>query len=75
MADASCMLWFRRSTPGRGVPFGAQLARLDLGQGAGHLLVEPADSLYREIRALRIYEGASEVQKIIIARDVLRAAA
>ena len=29
------------------------------------------ESLYREIRALRIYEGASEVQKIVIARQVL----
>lgn len=27
------------------------------------------ESLYREIRALRIYEGASEVQKVIIARQ------
>ncbi|PZR00140.1 MAG: acyl-CoA dehydrogenase [Cereibacter sphaeroides] len=31
------------------------------------------ESLYREIRALRIYEGASDVQKIIIARAVLGA--
>jgi acyl-CoA dehydrogenase len=30
-----------------------------------------AESLYREIRALRIYEGASEVQKIVIAGQVL----
>jgi len=29
------------------------------------------ESLYREIRALRIYEGASEVQKIVIARQIL----
>jgi acyl-CoA dehydrogenase len=29
------------------------------------------ESLYREIRALRIYEGATEVQKLIIARDLL----
>lgn len=29
------------------------------------------ESLYREIRALRIYEGASDVQKVIIARAVL----
>lgn len=29
------------------------------------------ESLYREIRALRIYEGASEVQKVIIARQLL----
>ena len=32
-----------------------------------------AESLYREIRALRIYEGVSEVQKVIIAREMLRA--
>jgi acyl-CoA dehydrogenase len=29
------------------------------------------EELYREVRALRIYEGASEVQKLIIARQVL----
>jgi acyl-CoA dehydrogenase len=31
------------------------------------------EELYREIRALRIYEGASEVQKLVIARQVLGA--
>ena len=31
------------------------------------------EELYREIRALRIYEGASEVQKVVIARDLLKA--
>src|SRR3546814_18556363 len=31
----------------------------------------PVESLYREIRALRIYAGASEVQKVIIARHHL----
>jgi acyl-CoA dehydrogenase len=31
----------------------------------------PVESLYREIRALRIYEGASEVQKVVIARSHL----
>jgi acyl-CoA dehydrogenase len=30
------------------------------------------ESLYREIRALRIYEGASEVQQLIIARELLK---
>jgi acyl-CoA dehydrogenase len=29
------------------------------------------ESLYREIRALRIYEGASDVQRVVIARSVL----
>jgi acyl-CoA dehydrogenase len=32
------------------------------------------ESLYREIRALRIYEGATEVQQLIIGRDLLREA-
>ncbi|MES2834555.1 MAG: acyl-CoA dehydrogenase family protein [Pseudomonadota bacterium] len=40
-----------------------------LGVTAGH----PVERLYREIRALRIYEGASEVQKIVIARQALAA--
>lgn len=31
------------------------------------------ESLYREIRALRIYEGASDVQRVVIARQVLGA--
>ena len=33
------------------------------------------ESLYREIRALRIYEGASDVQKVVIARAVLEGGA
>jgi alkylation response protein AidB-like acyl-CoA dehydrogenase len=41
-----------------------------LGVTSGH----PAERLYREIRALRIYEGATEVQQLIIARELLREA-
>jgi len=37
--------------------------------GSGVTRGNIAESLYREIRALRIYEGASEVQKVIIARQ------
>jgi len=33
---------------------------------------ETVERLYREIRSLRIYEGATEVQKLIIGREVLR---
>jgi acyl-CoA dehydrogenase len=39
-----------------------------LGVKAGH----PVERLYREVRALRIYEGATEVQKVIIARELLK---
>ena len=40
-----------------------------LGVRSGH----PVERLYREVRALRIYEGASEVQQLIIARQALAA--
>jgi acyl-CoA dehydrogenase len=33
------------------------------------------EELYREIRALRIYEGATEVQKVVIARELLKSRA
>jgi acyl-CoA dehydrogenase len=39
-----------------------------LGVRRGH----PVERLYREVRALRIYEGATEVQKLIIARELLK---
>lgn len=39
-----------------------------LGVRRGHIV----ESLYREVRALRIYEGATEVQKLIIARELLK---
>jgi len=41
--------------------------------GMGVTVGVPVEELYREIRALRIYEGASEVQKLVIARQVLHA--
>ncbi|MGA7066891.1 MAG: acyl-CoA dehydrogenase family protein [Pseudolabrys sp.] len=41
--------------------------------GDGVRSYHPVETLYREIRALRIYEGASDVQKIVIARSVLSA--
>ena len=40
--------------------------------GLGVVSGQEVECLYREIRALRIYEGASEVQKLIIARQVLK---
>lgn len=40
--------------------------------GAGVTKGVKVEELYRDIRALRIYEGASEVQRQIIARNLLR---
>jgi len=40
--------------------------------GRGVRTGEITEKLYREIRALRIYEGATEVQKLIVARELLK---
>jgi acyl-CoA dehydrogenase len=71
---------------GRGVTKEAAMAKLAATEGAqqvidaavqiwggrGVVSEEPVERLYREIRALRIYEGASEVQQLIIARELLK---
>ena len=48
-------------------------AAVQIFGGLGVVSGNPVERLYREIRALRIYEGASEVQKIVIARQALGA--
>jgi len=42
--------------------------------GLGVVSEQPVERLYREIRSLRIYEGATEVQLLIIARELLKEA-
>jgi acyl-CoA dehydrogenase len=49
-------------------------AAVQMFGGLGVVSEQPVERLYREIRALRIYEGASEVQQLIIARELLREA-
>jgi acyl-CoA dehydrogenase len=75
--------WLRDQ--GRGVTKEAAMAKLTATEtaqqvidsalqmfgGLGVVSGQPVESLYREIRALRIYEGASEVQQLIIARELL----
>jgi acyl-CoA dehydrogenase len=47
-------------------------AAVQMHGGAGVTRGAKVEELYREIRALRIYEGASEVQRQIIAKDLLK---
>jgi acyl-CoA dehydrogenase len=49
-------------------------AAVQMFGGLGVVSEQPVERLYREIRALRIYEGATEVQQLIIAREMLREA-
>jgi len=45
---------------------------LQLHGGRGVRVGEVVERLYRDIRALRIYEGASEVQRMLVGREVLK---
>jgi acyl-CoA dehydrogenase len=47
-------------------------AALQLFGGLGVTRGHPVERLYREIRSLRIYEGATEVQQLIIGRELLK---
>ncbi|PYQ16159.1 MAG: acyl-CoA dehydrogenase [Acidobacteria bacterium] len=40
--------------------------------GQGVMRGATVERLYREVRSLRIYEGTSEIQKLVIARDILK---
>ena len=44
---------------------------VQLHGGLGVVTGHPVEVLYREIRSLRIYEGTSEIQKLIIAKQTL----
>jgi acyl-CoA dehydrogenase len=71
---------------GRAVTKEAAMAKLAATEGAQQVIDsavqlfgglgvthgQPVEQLYREIRSLRIYEGASEVQQLIIARELLK---
>jgi acyl-CoA dehydrogenase len=48
-------------------------AAVQLFGALGVVSEEPVERLYREIRPLRIYEGATEVQELIIARGIIKA--
>jgi acyl-CoA dehydrogenase len=80
--------WQRDTQPGRttAVAAMAKLSATELAQqvidravqlhgGRGVRVGEKVEQLYRDIRALRIYEGASEVQRLLIGREMLKATA
>ena len=47
-------------------------AAVQMWGGMGVVSNHPVERLYREIRSLRIYEGATEVQQLIIGRELLK---
>jgi acyl-CoA dehydrogenase len=64
--EASMAKWFATEAAGRVCDRAVQLFG---GRGVTH--GETVERLYRDVRALRIYEGASEIQQLVIARQTL----
>jgi alkylation response protein AidB-like acyl-CoA dehydrogenase len=64
--EAAMAKWYATEAAQRVIDGAVQL----LG-GRGVLAGEPVEALYREIRSLRIYEGTSEVQQLVIASQLL----
>jgi acyl-CoA dehydrogenase len=66
--EAAMAKWFATEAAGRVCDHAVQLFG---GRGVTH--GEVVERLYRDVRALRIYEGASEIQQVVIARQTLEA--
>jgi acyl-CoA dehydrogenase len=66
--EAAMAKWFATEAAGRICDRAVQLFG-----GRGVTRGEIVERLYRDVRALRIYEGASEIQQLIIAKRVLEA--
>lgn len=42
--------------------------------GAGHMAEYPLERFYRDVRFFRIFEGTTQVQQLVIARGLIKAA-
>jgi acyl-CoA dehydrogenase len=67
--EASCAKYFCTEVAGRVADRAVQVHG-----GAGYMSEYPIERLYRDARLLRIYEGTSQIQQIIIARNIIKAA-
>jgi acyl-CoA dehydrogenase len=79
MLDAGTLLTYRAAwlrDQGQRITREAAMAKMTATENAQQIIDVKkgciVESLYREIRALRIYEGATEVQQLIIGKDLLR---
>jgi acyl-CoA dehydrogenase len=65
----SCAKYFASEAVGRVADRAVQIHG-----GAGYMRGVPVERLYRDARLFRLYEGTSQIQQLIIAREILRAA-
>jgi acyl-CoA dehydrogenase len=66
-ADVACTKYFVTEAVGRIADRAVQIHG-----GAGYMNASKVERFYRDVRVLRIYEGTSQIQQVIIARDLLR---
>lgn len=66
--EAACAKYFSTEAVGRIADRAVQI----LG-GAGYMSEYPVERIYRDVRLMRIYEGTSQIQQIIIAKSMLKA--
>lgn len=68
-AESSCAKYFATEMVGRVADRAVQIFG-----GAGYIVDYPIERFYRDVRLYRIYEGTSQIQQLIIARDMIRQA-
>ena len=67
--EASCSKYFATEMVGRVADRAVQIFG-----GAGYIADYPVERFYRDVRLYRIYEGTSQIQQLIIARNMLKKA-
>jgi acyl-CoA dehydrogenase len=65
--EASCSKHYSTEMAGRVADRAVQIHG-----GAGYMAEYPVERLYRDVRLLRIYEGTSQIQQLVIARNTLK---
>ncbi|HET6520094.1 MAG TPA: acyl-CoA dehydrogenase family protein, partial [Geminicoccaceae bacterium] len=65
--EASCCKLFASEMVGRVADRAVQIHG-----GAGYIAEYPVERFYRDVRLFRLYEGTSQIQQLIIARDMIR---
>jgi len=68
--EASCCKLFASEMCGRVADRAVQIFG-----GAGYVADHGIERFYRDVRLFRIYEGTSQIQQLVIARQMIRAAA
>ncbi len=65
--ESSCCKYFATEAAGRIAD-----RVLQIHGGAGYIKEYPIERLYRDVRLLRLYEGTSQIQQLIIAREMMK---